>query len=134
MAISVVGHANPDTDSVTSAIAFAALLNAQGMEAKACMQIAAKDLNPESTTVLKRFGLAAPELLVDAAGKEIALVDFSDIAQGPANLAAATLVAVVDHHKIGDVTTNSPILFRAEPVGCTGTVLNKMFSILQNKG
>lgn len=127
MAISVVGHANPDTDSVTAAIAFAALLNAQGMEAKACMQIAAKDLNPESTTVLKRFGLTAPELLTDAAGKEIALVDFSDLAQGPANLAAATLVAVVDHHKIGDVTTNNPILFRAEPVGCTGTVLNKMF-------
>ncbi|MBU1568257.1 MAG: manganese-dependent inorganic pyrophosphatase [Proteobacteria bacterium] len=127
MAILVVGHANPDTDSVTSAIAFAALLNAQGMEAKACMQIAAKDLNPESTTVLKRFGLAAPELLADAGGKEIALVDFSDIAQGPANLTAATLVAVVDHHKIGDVTTNNPILFRAEPVGCTGTVLNKMF-------
>ncbi len=127
MAISVVGHANPDTDSVTSAIALAALLNAQGKEAKACMQIAAKDLNPESTTVLKRFGLTAPELLTDAAGKEIALVDFSDIAQGPANLTAATLVAVVDHHKIGDITTNNPILFRAEPVGCTGTVLNKMF-------
>ena len=127
MAIFVVGHANPDTDSVTSAIALAALLNAQGMEAKACMQIEAKDLNPESTTVLKRFGLAAPEMLSDASGKEIALVDFSDIAQGPANLSSATLVAVVDHHKIGDVTTNSPILFRAEPVGCTGTVLNKMF-------
>lgn len=127
MAISVVGHTNPDTDSVTSAIAFAALLNAQGMEAKACMQIAAADLNPESTTVLKRFGLAAPELLTDASGKQIALVDFSDLAQGPANLASAELVAVVDHHKIGDVTTNTPILFRAEPVGCTGTVLNKMF-------
>ena len=127
MAISVVGHANPDTDSVTSAIALAALLNAQGMEAKACMQIAAADLNPESTTVLKRFGLAAPEMLDDAAGKEIALVDFSDLAQGPANLDSAELVAVVDHHKIGDVTTNNPILFRAEPVGCTGTVLNKMF-------
>lgn len=127
MAISVVGHANPDTDSVTSAIAFATLLNAQGMEAKACMQIAAADLNPESTTVLKRFGLAAPELIDDAAGKQIALVDFSDLAQGPANLASAELVAVVDHHKIGDVTTNTPILFRAEPVGCTGTVLNKMF-------
>jgi manganese-dependent inorganic pyrophosphatase len=127
MAISVVGHANPDTDSVTSAIALAALLNAQGMESKACMQIAATELNPESTTVLKRFGLAAPELLDDAAGKQIALVDFSDLAQGPANLNAAELVAVVDHHKIGDVTTNNPILFRAEPVGCTGTVLNKMF-------
>ncbi|TKB27683.1 manganese-dependent inorganic pyrophosphatase [Desulfopila sp. IMCC35006] len=127
MAISVVGHANPDTDSVTSAIALATLLNAQGMEAKACMQIGAADLNPESKTVLKRFGLAAPEQLMDAAGKKIALVDFSDLAQGPANLASAELVAIVDHHKIGDVTTNNPILFRAEPVGCTGTVLNKMF-------
>lgn len=127
MAISVVGHANPDTDSVTSAIALATLMNAQGQEAKACMQIAAADLNPESTTVLKRFGLTAPELLEDVAGKEVALVDFSDLAQGPANLDSAEVVAIVDHHKIGDVTTANPILFRAEPVGCTGTVLNKMF-------
>ncbi len=127
MAISVVGHSNPDTDSVISAIALSALFNAQGMEAKACMQIAAAELNPESTTVLKRFGLEYPELIEDAAGKDIALVDFSDLAQGPVNLDSANLVAIVDHHKIGDVTTNSPILFRAEPVGCTGTVLNKMF-------
>jgi manganese-dependent inorganic pyrophosphatase len=127
MAIHVIGHANPDTDSVTSAIALAAFCNAQGQEAKACMQIAAADLNPESTTVLKRFGLAAPEFVSDVAGKTVALVDFSDIAQGPAGLDSAELVAVVDHHKIGDVTTNNPILFRAEPVGCTGTVLNKMY-------
>lgn len=127
MAILVVGHSNPDTDSVTSAIALSTLLNAQGQEAKACMQIAAADLNPESTTVLKRFGLEAPELIEDAGGKEVALVDFSDLAQGPANLDSAELVAIVDHHKIGDVTTSNPILFRAEPVGCTGTVLNKMF-------
>jgi manganese-dependent inorganic pyrophosphatase len=127
MAICVVGHSNPDTDSVTSAISLAALLNAQGQEAKACMQCAAADLNPESTMVLARFGLAAPEQIADAAGKDIALVDFSDIAQGPAGLDKANVVTIVDHHKIGDVTTNSPILFRAEPVGCTGTVLNKMF-------
>ena len=127
MAILVVGHSNPDTDSVTSAIALAALLNAQGQEAKAVMQSAAGNLNPESTMVLERFGLTAPEEITDAAGKEIALVDFSDIAQGPANLDQATVVTIVDHHKIGDVTTNNPILFRAEPVGCTCTVLNKMF-------
>ena len=127
MAICVVGHSNPDTDSVTSSIALAALLNAQGQEAVACMQCDAAALNPESAMVLKRFGLAAPEKVADVAGKEVALVDFSDLAQGPANLAGATIVTVVDHHKIGDITTNSPILFRAEPVGCTGTVLNKLF-------
>lgn len=127
MAISVVGHSNPDTDSVASAIALAALLNAQGQEAKACMQTTPDALNPESTMVLARFGLAAPEELTDVEGKDVALVDFSDIGQGPANLDKANTVAVVDHHKVGDLTTNNPILFRAEPVGCTGTVLNKMF-------
>lgn len=127
MTICVVGHSNPDTDSVTSAIAYAALLKAQGKDAKACMQSTADALNPESKVVIERFGLAMPEQISDAAGKQIALVDFSDLAQGPANLAEAEVVAIVDHHKIGDVTTNNPILFRAEPVGCTGTVLNKMF-------
>ena len=127
MTVCVVGHSNPDTDSVTSAIAYAALLNAQGTEAKACMQCEAAGLNPESKLVLERFGLAAPEAISDAAGKQLALVDFSDIGQGPANLGNAEVVAIVDHHKIGDVTTNNPILFRAEPVGCTGTVLNKMY-------
>lgn len=127
MTVCVVGHSSPDTDSVTSAIAYAALLNAQGTDAKACMQCAADGLNPESKLVLDRFGLAAPEAITDAAGKQLALVDFSDIAQGPDNLGDAEVVAIVDHHKIGDVTTNNPILFRAEPVGCTGTVLNKMY-------
>lgn len=127
MTISVVGHTNPDTDSVTSAIALAALLNAQGKDAKAFMQIEEANLNPESKTVLKRFGLPTPATIGDVAGKEVALVDFSDLEQGPENLASAEIVTVVDHHKIGDVTTSSPILFRAEPVGCTGTVLNKMF-------
>lgn len=127
MTVCVVGHSSPDTDSVTSAIAFAAYLNATGTEAKACMQTTVADLNPESAMLLERFGLTAPETITDAEGKQIALVDFSDLAQGPANLASAEVVAIVDHHKIGDVTTNSPILFRAEPVGCTGTVLNKMF-------
>ena len=127
MTVCVVGHSSPDTDSVTSAIAYAALLNAQGTDAKACMQCEADGLNPESKLVLDRFGLAAPEAINDAGGKQLALVDFSDIAQGPANLGDGEVVAIVDHHKIGDVTTNNPILFRAEPVGCTGTVINKMF-------
>ncbi|MBU0946809.1 MAG: manganese-dependent inorganic pyrophosphatase [Proteobacteria bacterium] len=127
MTIYVTGHSNPDTDSVTAAIGLATLLNAQGQDAKACMQTSLDKLNPESTVVLERFGLTAPEEMNNVAGKTIALVDFSDIGQGPAGLTEAEVVAIVDHHKIGDVTTNQPILFRAEPVGCTGTVLNKMF-------
>ena len=127
MTIYVTGHSNPDTDSVTASIALATLMNAQGQDAKACMQSTLADLNPESTVVLEKFGLTAPEEMMDCAGKTVALVDFSDIGQGPANLSDAEVVAIVDHHKVGDVTTNNPILARLEPVGCTGTVLNKMF-------
>jgi len=128
MVISVVGHSNPDTDSVMSAIGFAALLTAQGQEAQACMQSTFADLNPESQVVLEKFNLDVPLEITDVTGKDIALVDFSDLAQGPPHLADANIVAIVDHHKIGDITTNSPILFRAEPVGCSATVLNTMFN------
>ena len=127
MAISVFGHTNPDTDSVTASLALTALFKAQGKDAEAFMQIDEANLNPESKTVLKRFGLTAPKTLGAVAGKEVALVDFSDLGQGPEDLAKAEVVAIVDHHKLGDVTTNSPLLYRAEPVGCTGTILNKMF-------
>jgi len=122
MSIYVVGHKSPDTDSVASAIAYAALKKAQGVDATPAMQ---GDVNPETKLVLDRFGFAAPELLTDAAGKQLMLVDFSDIAQGPANM--SDVVEVVDHHKIGDVTTNGPIFFYAKPVGCTCTVINEIF-------
>ena len=127
MSVSVIGHSNPDTDSVTSAIAFANFLKATGTDAVACMQISADNLNPESKVVLDKFGLAAPQEITDAAGKDVALVDFSDVAQAPANIEDANIVAIVDHHKIGDIVTSSPIFFYAKPVGCTGTVLLEMY-------
>ncbi|RJX24841.1 MAG: manganese-dependent inorganic pyrophosphatase [Desulfurivibrio sp.] len=127
MSICVIGHTNPDTDSVAAAISYANFLKAQGQDAIACMQTDAASLNPESKTLLARFGLAAPEMMKDAEGKQVALVDHSDIIQAPANIMKAELVAVVDHHKIGDVTTNNPIFFYAQPVGCTCTVLNEMY-------
>ena len=127
MPICVVGHSNPDTDSVTAAIAYANFLNATGADAKACMQISAENLNPESKVVLEKFGLAAPEEITDAAGKDVALVDFSDVAQAPANIGDANVVGIVDHHKIGDIVTDIPIFFYAKPVGCTGTVLLEMY-------
>ena len=127
MSVCVVGHSNPDTDSVTSAIAYANFLRATGTDAKACMQISAQNLNPESKVVLEKFGLATPEEITDAAGKDVALVDFSDVAQAPDNVGDANIIGIVDHHKIGDIVTGSPIFFYAKPVGCTCTVLLEMY-------
>lgn len=126
MAVYVTGHKNPDTDSVTAAIAYAELLKAKGTDAIAAMQ---GELNPETQAVLRRFNVPAPEIMKDAAGKTIALVDHSDLKQAPDNLSADNVVAIVDHHKIGDVTTNSPIFCYVKPVGCTGTVLKQLYDV-----
>ena len=129
MTIHVCGHSNPDTDSVAAAIGYATLAKALGEDAVAVMQTSADALNPESKVVLERFGLAAPEQISDAAGKQIALVDHSDIGPAPANINDAEVVAIIDHHKVGDITTNNPILVNTQPVGCTCTVLNEMFKM-----
>ena len=126
MSVYVFGHKSPDTDSVTAAIAYAELMKAKGEDYVPVMQ---GKLNPETETVLKQFGFAAPEIMTDATGKKVALVDHSDLAQAPDNLAAGEVVAVVDHHKIGDVTTNQPIFFCNMPVGCTGTVLKILYDL-----
>lgn len=125
MSVLVVGHSSPDTDSVAGAIAFANYLKATGTDAVPVVQ--ATDLNPESKLVLEKFGLAQPAACTDVAGKDVALVDFSDIAQAPAGIKEANVVAIVDHHKIGDITTGSPIFFYAKPVGCSCTVLYEMY-------
>ncbi|MFU8818100.1 MAG: manganese-dependent inorganic pyrophosphatase [Desulfurivibrio sp.] len=125
MSVYVVGHSSPDTDSVAGAIAFAHYLKATGTDAVPVVQSA--ELNPESKLVLEKFGLPQPAAFTDAAGKDVALVDFSDIAQAPANIKDANVVAIVDHHKIGDITTGGPIFFYAKPVGCTCTVLHEMY-------
>jgi len=133
----VVGHKNPDTDSICSAIAFAYLWNewkkkgilAQmklpELEAKPCRQ---GEPNAETKFVLERFGYQAPELMTDGAGKKVALVDHSDVVQSVDNFAQTEVVAVVDHHKIGDVTTPNPIFFCNLPVGCSATTLWFLFT------
>lgn len=126
MSVYVIGHKSPDTDSVTAAIAYAELMKAKGEDYVAAVS---GKLNPESEMVLKQFGFATPEILTDATGKKIALVDHSDLTQAPDNLSAGEVVAVVDHHKIGDVTTNQPIFFCNMPVGCTGTVLKILYDM-----
>lgn len=126
MSVYVVGHKSADTDSVAAAIAYAALMKAKGED---YIPAVSGKLNPESEMVLKQFGFPTPETLTDATGKKIALVDHSDLAQAPDNLNAGEVVAVVDHHKIGDVTTNQPIFFCNMPVGCTCTVLKILYDL-----
>ncbi len=125
MAICVVGHKNPDTDTVASAIAVADLYTKRGMEAKPVIQ---GPIAPETKFVLDKFGLASPEILTDATGQKIILVDHTDLSQSLDNLDKGEILGVVDHHKLGDVTTPNPLEMWVWPVGCSGTVIEAMYT------
>jgi manganese-dependent inorganic pyrophosphatase len=124
MSVYVFGHKSPDTDAVCSAIALANLKRKQGVEA---VPVAQGKVTPETAFVLQRYGFAAPEVMTSFAGKQIILVDFSDRAQGPDDLDKAELLGIVDHHKLGDVTTPNPLECWIWPVGCSGTVVKSMY-------
>ncbi|MBU1000895.1 MAG: manganese-dependent inorganic pyrophosphatase [Proteobacteria bacterium] len=120
----VFGHMNPDTDTIVSAIAYADLASKLGKTAKAVAQGA---VTPESAFVLKTFGLATPEVVTSVAGQQVAVVDTTELSQLPSDMGEAELVAVVDHHKLGDLSTSQPLEMWVWPVGCTATVLKNMY-------
>jgi manganese-dependent inorganic pyrophosphatase len=124
MSLTVIGHMNPDTDSIVSAIAVADLLSKKGTSAQPAAQ---GKPTPETEFVLKKFGLSAPAVVESVAGKKLWLVDYSDLAQAPKGLAEAEILGIVDHHKLGDVTTPNPLEIWTWPVGCTGTVIKDMY-------
>jgi manganese-dependent inorganic pyrophosphatase len=122
----VVGHKSPDTDSVAAAISYANLKNRLGMP-EIYVPAAAGTINNETKFVLEHFGVPVPETITDGKGKKIVLVDHNEVGQAVDNIKEATLMEVVDHHKIGDITTPSPIFFHNEPVGSTATIVSAMY-------
>lgn len=124
MALYTCGHIIPDSDSVCSAISLAYLLNKIGRAATPARQ---GELNPETKFILDKFGFEAPELKTSFAGDELFITDYSDIAQAPQDLDKTTVVGIVDHHKLGDITTSAPLECWIRPVGCTNTIVKEMY-------
>ncbi|MXV61129.1 manganese-dependent inorganic pyrophosphatase [Natronorubrum sp. JWXQ-INN-674] len=123
-AIHVIGHQQPDTDTVCSAIAYARLKQAQETDA---VPARAGALNPETKFVLDRWDVEAPALLEDATDDRLILVDHNEYSQTVPGAREAEIIEVVDHHRIGDVETSAPIFFRNEPVGSTATILTGLY-------
>jgi manganese-dependent inorganic pyrophosphatase len=124
MSTLIFGHKNPDSDSVCAAIALADLKKKLGEDVAPAVQGA---LNPESEFVLGKYGVSAPNVVTSYAGQKVYLVDHSDLAQSPDDLKDATILGIVDHHKLGDVTTSQPLECWIWPVGCTCTVIAAMY-------
>ena len=124
MAIYTCGHTTPDSDSICSAISLAYLLNKIGREAIPARQ---GEPNPETKFILEKFGFEAPLLKTQFAGEELFITDYSDKGQAPADIDDATVVGIVDHHKLGDITTSAPLECWIRPVGCTNTIVKEMY-------
>lgn len=121
----IFGHKNPDTDSITSALVMENLERCMGnSNAKA---VRTGNVNKETQFVLNYLGMEAPELIDDVNdGQEVILVDHNESTQSPDNIANAKILKVVDHHTMKFIAPYQ-LYYRAEPVGCTQTVLYKMY-------
>ncbi len=125
MATLVFGHKNPDTDSITSTLVMTDLQTKLGMDVKACRL---GDVNKETQYILNHFQLEAPTLIDEVTeNDEVILVDHNEFNQSADGIEKATIKMVVDHHRLANFQTSEPLFYRAEPVGCTGTILYKMY-------
>lgn len=123
--ILVFGHKNPDTDSITSSIVMANFEKNLGNDAKACRL---GNINKETEYVLNYLGIEVPELIESIPdGSNVILVDHNSQEESISNLDNLNILKVVDHHKVA-LSTSYPLYYRAEPVGCTETVLYKMYN------
>jgi len=124
--ILVFGHQNPDTDAIGAAISFAYLQKELGKETEA---VALGAPSEETQYALDYFNVDAPRIVESATGEttQVILVDHNEFQQSISNIADLTILAVVDHHRIANFETADPLYYRAEPVGCTCTIILKMF-------
>ncbi len=120
----VFGHTNPDTDSIASAIVMADLQNKLGNET-ICYRLG--DINKETAFALKTFGVDSPELLDEVSeNANVIMVDSNEFIQSAKGIEKANIKMVVDHHRI-NLQTSEPLYYIAEPVGCTSTIIYKLY-------
>lgn len=122
----VLGHKNPDTDSICSAISYAYLKNEMGMVAE---PIRLGEVNNETRFALETFKFDQPRLVTQVAKEaaQVILVDHNERQQSAEDINEVQVIEVVDHHRIANFETTDPLFFRAEPVGCTTTIILKLF-------
>src|SRR5690606_38070259 len=122
----VFGHKNPDTDTICSAIAYAELKKELGMNAEA---VRLGEVNSETQYALDYFNVDAPRLVgnVTEETNTVILVDHNERGQSADDIEKAKVIEVIDHYRIANFETADPLYYRAEPVGCTATILNKLY-------
>lgn len=121
----VFGHKSPDTDSIASSIAMAFLQTKLG---KTAVPYRLGNISKETQFALDYFKVGAPDLLEKLdESSDVILVDHNEPAQSADGIEKSNVKMVVDHHRISGFNTADPLYYYAEPVGCTSTILYKLF-------
>ncbi len=88
----------------------------------------AGETNNETNFILNYFKTDIPELLENAAGKKVILVDHNEVGQAVDGIENAEILEIIDHHRLGGMKTAYPIRFNAQPVGSTSTIVASEFA------
>ena len=122
----IFGHKNPDTDSICSALAYADLKTTIGADVEA---VRLGSVSAETQFALDAFQTPAPRFVesVAAEAAHVILIDHNERQQSANDIDDVTISEVIDHHRIANFETATPLYYRAEPVGCTSTIVFKMF-------
>ncbi len=72
-------------------------------------------------------GVVSRRNLLNLHRKQVILVDHNERTQAVDGLEQAEILEIIDHHRIGSLETGGPVYFRNEPVGCTATIVWRMY-------
>ena len=120
----VFGHKKPDTDSIASAISMANLQTNIGNYSES---FRLGNVNRETEFALKTFSVKQPEYIEKVYEEDnVILVDSNEFPQSAEGIEKANIKMIVDHHRL-NLQTENPIYCMVEPVGCTSTILYKLY-------
>ncbi len=65
--------------------------------------------------------------LLRSGKKKVILVDHNEKNQAVNGIEDTEILEIIDHHRLGPIQTMTPVFFRNQPLGCTGTIIYKMY-------
>ncbi|GBG96935.1 manganese-dependent inorganic pyrophosphatase [Lactococcus termiticola] len=128
--IFVFGHQKPDTDAIGSSYGFSYLSNHRKVGALNTEVVALGTPNEETQFVLDYFGVEAPRVVESAKAEgvdTVILTDHNEFQQSISDIAELNIYGVVDHHRVANFETASPLFMQVEPVGSASSIVYRKF-------
>jgi manganese-dependent inorganic pyrophosphatase len=82
---------------------------------------------PVTDAAGRTVGILSKADFLKPVDRKLILVDHNELSQAVSGAEEVEIVEIIDHHRLGSMTTQQPILFRNEPVGSTSTIVADCF-------